>query len=50
MVEIVTHEGSQLTLQVTVTLTGSLMEMEKAILDGCNAMGSLATAQSPPAI
>ncbi len=46
MAEIVTYEGNQLTLQVTVTLTGSLMEMEKAILDGCNEMGGLATAQA----
>lgn len=46
MAEIVAHEGSQLTLQVTVTLTGSLMEMEKAILDGCNEMGNLATSQA----
>jgi hypothetical protein len=41
MAEIVANEGSQLTLQVTVTVTGCLMEMEKAILDGCNEMGSL---------
>ncbi len=30
MAKVVAHEGNQLTLQVTVTLTGSLMEMEKA--------------------
>ncbi len=46
MSEVVAHEGNQLTLQVTVTLTGSLMEMEKAILDGCNEMGGLATAHA----
>ena len=46
MAEVVAHDGNQLTLQVTVTLTGSLLEMEKAILDGCNEMGGLATAQA----
>ena len=46
MAEIVAHEENKLTLQVTVTLTGSLMEMEKAILDGCNEMGGLATAHA----
>ena len=46
MAKVVAHDGNQLTLQVTVTLTGSLLEMEKAILDGCNEMGGLATAQA----
>lgn len=46
MAEVVSQEGNQYTLQVTVTLTGSLMEMEKAILDGCNEMGRAATAQA----
>ncbi len=40
------REGNELTLQVTVKLTGSLMDMEKTILDGCNKMGSLATAEA----
>jgi hypothetical protein len=43
MSEIVTRNGNEITLQVTVKLTGSLMEMENAILDGCNEIGILAT-------
>lgn len=46
MAEIVVREGNELTLQVTVKLTGSLMDMERTILDGCNEMGSLATAEA----
>jgi len=46
MAEVVTCEGNKLTLQVTITLTGSLMEMENNILDGCNELGSLATAEA----
>lgn len=46
MAEVVAHVGNQFTFQVTVTLAGSLLEMEKAILDGCNEMGRLATAQA----
>ena len=46
MAEVVTREGNKLTLQVTIKLTGSLMEMENNILDGCNEMGSLATAEA----
>ena len=46
MAKIVAHEGNELTLQITVNLTGSLMDMEKTILDGCNEMGGLATAEA----
>ncbi len=46
MTKVITHEGSQLTLQVTVTLTDSLLEMEKAILDGCNEIGSVTAAHA----
>ena len=46
MAKIVSHEGNELTLQVTVKISESLMEMENAILDGCNEMGSLATAEA----
>lgn len=46
MAEIVARNGNELTLQVTVKLTGSLMEMENIILDGCNEMGSLATQEA----
>ena len=46
MAKIVSNEGNELTLQMTVKLTGSLMDMEKTILDGCNEMGGLATAEA----
>ena len=46
MAKIVSHEENELTLQITVKLTGSLMDMEKTILDGCNEMGGLATAEA----
>ncbi len=46
MAKIVSHEGNELTLQITVKLAGSLMDMEKTILDGCNEMGGLATAEA----
>ena len=34
---------NELTNQVTIKLTGSLMEMENTILDNCNEIGCLAT-------
>jgi hypothetical protein len=34
MAKIVAYEGNKLTLQITVKLTGSLLDMEKTILDG----------------
>ena len=46
MAEVVAREGNEITLQVTVSLVGSLMEMENKILDGCNEIGSLATAEA----
>jgi hypothetical protein len=46
MAKIVAYEGNELTLQITVKLTGSLMDMEKTILDGCNEMGGIATAEA----
>jgi hypothetical protein len=46
MAKVVAYEGNELTLQVTVKISGSLMEMENAILDGCNEMGNLATAEA----
>ena len=46
MAKVVANKGNELTLQVTVKISGSLMEMENAILDGCNEMGSLATAEA----
>lgn len=46
MAKIVAYEGNELTLQVTIKLTGSLMDMEKAILNGCNEIGSKATEEA----
>jgi hypothetical protein len=46
MAEIVARNGNELTLQVTVKLTGSLMDMENTILDSCNEIGSLATTEA----
>jgi hypothetical protein len=39
MAEIIAHNGNELTIQVTIKLTGSLLEMENTILDSCNEMG-----------
>lgn len=44
--EIITRNGNELTLQVTITLRGTLMEMENIILDGCNEIGCLATQEA----
>ena len=46
MAQIVARNGNEITLQVTVTLTGSMMDMENAILDGCNEIGCLATTEA----
>ena len=42
-VELIAHDGEELTLQVKVKITGSLFEAEQAILDACNEVGQLAT-------
>ncbi len=44
--EIITRNGNELTLQLTITLRGTLMEMENIILDGCNEIGCLATQEA----
>ncbi len=44
--EIITRNGNELTLQVTITLEGTLLEMESSILDGCNEIGCLATQEA----
>ena len=36
MVEIIALNGNELTIQVIIKLTGSLLEMENTILDSCN--------------
>ena len=46
MAEIIARNDNELTLQVTVKLTGSLMEMESLILDACNDIGGLATQEA----
>jgi len=46
MTEIIARNGDELTIQVTVKLSGSLMEMENTILDSCNEVGCLATTEA----
>jgi hypothetical protein len=46
MAEIIARNATELTIQVTVKLTGSLLDMENAILDSCNEMGCLATTEA----
>ncbi|SEH04273.1 Uncharacterised protein [Candidatus Venteria ishoeyi] len=46
MAKIAARKGNKLTMQVTVELTGSLMDMEDIILDACNDMGCLATEEA----
>jgi len=46
MAEIIARIGDELTIQVTMKLSGSFMEMENTILDGCNEMGCLATTEA----
>jgi len=41
MAEIIARSGNELTIQVTIKLTGSLLEMENTILDSCNEIGGL---------
>ncbi len=45
MAEIIAHNGNELTIQVTIKLTGSLLEMENTILVSFNEMGCLATTE-----
>lgn len=42
MAEIIARNGNE----VTFKLSDSLLEMEKAILDGCNELGCVATAEA----
>lgn len=41
--KIVSQKGDELTLQVTVELKGSMLEMEDKIQEACNALGTLST-------
>ena len=42
-VTIVSEDGKNLTLQVTVDISGSMLEAEEKIMAACNALGSLST-------
>ena len=44
--EVIAHDGDELTIQVKVKITGSLLEAEHTILDACNEMGQLATSHA----
>jgi hypothetical protein len=44
--EIIARNDNELTIQVTIKLAGSLMEMENTILDSCNDIGCLATTEA----
>ena len=46
MAEIIARNENELTIQVTIKLIGSLMEMENTILDSCNEIGCLATTEA----
>lgn len=46
MAEIIACNGNELTIQVTVKLSGSLMEIENTILDSCNEVGCVATTEA----
>jgi hypothetical protein len=42
-VKVVSEDGQALTLQVTVDISGSMLEAEEKIMAACNALGSLST-------
>ena len=46
MAEIIARNDNELTIQVTIKLTGSLLEMENTILDRFNEIGCLATTEA----
>ena len=46
MAEVIKNNGSKITVQVEVDLTGSLLEMEQSIQDAVNEVGTLATEQA----
>lgn len=41
--EVIAREGDRITLQVTVDISGSMLQAEENILDACNEVGCLAT-------
>ncbi|MDD5631893.1 MAG: hypothetical protein PHI13_07710 [Methylococcales bacterium] len=46
MAEVIAHDGDELTRQVKVKITGSLLEAEHIILDACKEVGQLATSHA----
>jgi hypothetical protein len=46
MAEMIARNGNELSIQVTIKLAGSLLEMENTLLDGCNEIGCLATTEA----
>ena len=44
--EVISREGTQLTIQVTVDISGSMLQAEEKILDACNEVGCLATEET----
>ena len=46
MAEIIARNDNELTIQVTIKLTGSLLDMENTILDSFNEIGCLATKEA----
>ncbi len=46
MAEIIARNDNELTIQVTIKLTGTLLEMENTILDSFNEIGCLATTEA----
>jgi hypothetical protein len=42
-VEIISRKGDELTLQVKIDISGSMLEAEEKIQAACNAVGSLST-------
>ena len=46
MAKIIARNKNELTIEVTIKLIGSLMEMENTILDSCNEIGCLASTEA----
>ena len=42
-VKVISEDGQKLTLQVTVDISGTMLEAEEKIMVACNALGSLST-------
>jgi len=46
MQRLIAHDREELTIQIKVKITGSLIEAEQTILDACNEVGRLATSHA----